>query len=128
MPLLLDKPLVIPEIHDREEKAYAEVSIVHLAIALSRAELTFTIEYGDTVDGRWQPAPGVESNTISVVNREAVVGADGKEIPADLAYNELVGKTLVPAGAEGTPIYGVIKQSLYEYLVEHHPSYAGAIT
>ena len=88
-------------------------------------------QYGNTVDGSW--VPGFQNEPVVVRDTPAVMGFDdegqpAEQAPADLAYSTLLGTTLVPAGGEGQPVYGVIKNSLYAYLIANIPAYAGTIT
>jgi hypothetical protein len=125
MPIALDTPLVIPPRHDASGDTYNEVSISRFSVDLSSGAAYIQVEYGNTVGGEWEAADAVDPQEFEVIDHDDIYDPLGNLIkPASTAYSQLI-STLTPAA--GVPVYGVVKVSLYQWLIANVSAYAGTI-
>jgi hypothetical protein len=127
MPIKLETPLAIPSIPGQNSATYEHVSIRDFRVNLFLGSISIVCAYGNTVDGKWHGAVGVKPITVFIADRDAHIGPGNVGVEASYAYSELLKKTTVPKGSEGKPIYGLVKQSLYDYLIETVPEFLGTI-
>ena len=127
MPINLTTPLVLPAHDSAAQQTFNEVKIVNWDPRHEERSLTIFAQYGNTVDGAWVGADGIETHAVVFEDRGPQTGAGGIEIDEDLAYSDLIAGALIPAGAEGQPVFGVVKLALYAALVSRVSIYAGTV-
>ncbi len=115
MPIILDTPLQIPQTHGEPAETYSEVEIVDFHVDIKRRQLRIITEYGNTVNGVWLPATKAAAKPVIVENRDAHVGPGGVEMPANPAFDILVGTTY-PTSLSLT-LFDNTAIALYTYLI-----------
>lgn len=101
MPIVLDTPLSTGDI----DGSYDEVKIVEMRWLGERSTIRLIVEYGNTVNGTWVPGKAFTGAVNQNPKTHLIVDAD---------YTAMV-STL--SSAQGAPLYGEIKDALYDYLL-----------
>ena len=126
MTIALTTPFTYDPGHGNTPESLGEVKIIDFHVSIVESWLTLVTQYGNTVEGVWLPgsAPG---HDITIRNTPEITHPDdpGQSIPADPAYNILVGTSLTTA--TGVPVYGEVSNGLYQYLIDN-VHYVGTIS
>jgi hypothetical protein len=126
MTIALTTPLSYDPGHGGATETLNEIKIIDFHVSIVEAWLTLVTQYGNTVEGVWIPgsAPG---HDITIRNTPEILHPDDPEqsIPADPAYNILVGTSLTSAA--DVPVYSEVSDGLYQYLLDK-AHYVGTIT
>lgn len=106
MPIILTTP-ANPGDND-PGNSYALAKIWDVRISLRRKRISFTLAFGDIIDGEWKDGVGISIKSYEIV---------GKEYEAVVAESSSKGET----------IYAGVKRVLYEWLQAHEDRFKGVI-
>jgi hypothetical protein len=122
MPIQLTTPVTYPGGHGQPTETYTQVKIVEFVCAVEEKSLRVRCQYGNTIDGTWQP--GRAEQAIFVAADRPAQLINGEAVAATFDYSALVvaSKTLptdvLAPGDGGHNCYVGTARELYEWLLE----------